>query len=303
MPLQGAHATIEPIVVEQTAETAERKPGKHGANAMQLDIRDAGRQSRDRENGLFVASVEKAFRVLDAISAANTELGLSEVAARTGIGKSAAQRFLYTLHTLGYLSQDAASKGYRLSPKLLALSDSYVRADVLKVKALPILEEANRRCEETINLTVLDGADVIYILRFPSKHVVSVNLAVGTRLPAFCTAPGRVLLAHMEHAKVDLVLARSNLTKRTETTETDPRRLHQILAQVRRQGYALSDQEAFVGDISIAAPIFDEQGQVAAAVNVAVPFPRWSIPKAKRLLMPIVKEVGKSVSRALGWKG
>jgi IclR family pca regulon transcriptional regulator len=270
---------------------------------MQLKIRDARQQGDDRENGLFVASVQKAFRVLEALSEATTELGLSEVAARTGIGRSAAQRFLYTLQTLGYLTQDPVSKGYRLSSKLLALSGSYVRTDILRVKAHPILEEANRRCEETINLTVLDGTDVVYILRFPSKHVVSVNLTVGTRLPAFCTAPGRVLLAQMERAKVDHVLARSQLIKRTETTETDPRRLHEILAQVRRQGYALSNQEAFVGDISIAAPIFDEQGQVAAAVNVAVPFPRWSIAKAKRQLIPVVKEVGKSVSAALGWKG
>ena len=105
------------------------------------------------------------------------------------------------------------------------MSGSFVRADVLKEKAHAILEEANRRCEETINLTVLDGADVAYILRFPSKHVVSVNLTVGTRLPAFCTAPGRVLLAHMDRSEVDLVLAKSDLAKRTELTETDPRRL------------------------------------------------------------------------------
>jgi DNA-binding IclR family transcriptional regulator len=174
---------------------------------------------------------------------------------------------------------------------------------MLKEKAHAILEEANRRCEETINLTVLDGIDVIYILRFPSKHVVSVNLTVGTRLPAFCTAPGRVLLAHLERSKVDLVLAKSDLSKRTELTETDPRRLHEILSQVRRQGYALSNQEAFIGDISVAAPIVDDQGHVTAAVNVAVPFPRWSVAKAKRQLIPIVKDVGKAVSKALGWRG
>jgi DNA-binding IclR family transcriptional regulator len=107
----------------------------------------------------------------------------------------------------------------------------------------------------------------------------------------------------MERAKVDLVLARSDLVRRTELTETDPRRLHEILSQVRRQGYAVSNQEAFIGDISVAAPIFDDQGQVAAAVNVAVPFPRWSVAKARRQLTPIVKEVGKAVSKALGWQG
>jgi DNA-binding IclR family transcriptional regulator len=99
------------------------------------------------------------------------------------------------------------------------------------------------------------------------------------------------------------VLAKSDLSKRTELTETDPRRLHEILSQVRRQGYALSNQEAFIGDISVAAPIVDDQGHVTAAVNVAVPFPRWSVAKAKRQLIPIVKDVGKAVSKALGWRG
>ncbi len=125
---------------------------------------------------------------------------------------------------------------------------------------------------------------------------------MGTRLPAYCTAPGRVLLAPLERAKIDLVFAKSDLIKHTELTETDPRRLHEILAQVRRQGYALSNQEAFVGDISVAAPIFDDQDNVTAAVNVAVPFPRWSVAKAKRQLIPVVRDVGKAVSKALGWK-
>ena len=203
---------------------------------MQLDVRVARQHNHDKENGLFVASVEKAFRVLDAISDAKSELGLSEVAARTGIGKSAAQRFLYTLQALGYLNQDAVSKGIACHPSCWLCRVRTSRADALKEKAHAILEEANRRCEETINLTVLDGTEVTYILRFPSKHVVSVNLTVGTRLPAFCTAPGRVLLAHMERSNVDLVFARSDLTKRTEQPRPIPAACTRFFPG-RRQGY------------------------------------------------------------------
>jgi PcaR/PcaU/PobR family beta-ketoadipate pathway transcriptional regulator len=252
---------------------------------------------------LFVASVEKAFRVLHLFNGAKVELSFSDVAQRSGIGRSATQRFLYTLHTLGYLVQDPVSKGYRLSSKLLTLTQSYSRSDVLREKASALLEEANRRCEETVNLTVLDGTEVVYIVRFPSKHVVSVNLTVGTRLPAFCTAPGRVLLAQLEQGQLERILSESRLTKLTEMTETRPDRLRKILEQVRHQGYCISNQEAFVGDISVAAPVFDEEGQAVAAVNIAVPTPRWSMTRVQHKLMPVVREVASDLSAALGRSG
>lgn len=251
--------------------------------------------------GLFVASVEKAFRVLHLFSSVDVELSFSDVVERSGIGKSATQRFLYTLNTLGYLIQDPLSKRYRLSSKLLMLSQAYSRADMLREKASAHLERANRRCEETVNLTILDGTEVVYIVRFPSKHVVSVNLTVGTRLPAFCTAPGRVLLAHLEQQKLERVLATSRLVKMTGLTETRPDRLRRILDRVRQYGYCISNQEAFVGDISVAAPVFDDEGQAVAAVNIAVPTPRWSIPRVQRKLTPVVKEVASELSATLGW--
>lgn len=251
------------------------------------------------ESGLFVASVAKAFKVLDLFKASRVELGLSEVAAKSGIGKSAAQRFLYTLQMLGYLNQNPTTKGFRLSSKLFELSASYVPENLLREKAAVVLENANRRCEETLNLTILDGTDVTYIVRFPSKHVVSVNLTVGTRLPAFCTAPGRILLAYADPAIVDAALARKLLVRRTEFTETDAIKIREILRLARRRGYVLCDQEAFVGDISIAAPVFNGKGDAIAAVNVAVPFPRWSVAKAQRQLVPIIKEVAEELSAGL----
>ncbi|MBN9043399.1 MAG: hypothetical protein BGP05_10805 [Rhizobiales bacterium 62-47] len=260
---------------------------------------DAHSRVEGSESGLFVASVEKAFRVLDLFKASRAELGLSEVAAKSGIGKSAAQRFLYTLQMLGYLTQNPTTKTFRLSSKLFELSASYIPEQLLREKAELVLAKANRECEETINLTILDGTDVTYIVRFLSKHVVSVNFAVGTKLPAFCTAPGRAILAYAESRIVDAALARPLLVRRTEFTETDPGKLHQILKQVKRQGYALADQEAFIGDISVAAPVMNGAGQVVGAINIAVPFPRWSVTRAQRLLVPVVKNVAKEVSEAL----
>lgn len=249
--------------------------------------------------GLFVASVAKAFRVLETFAEPKSKLSLTEVAERSGIGRSAAQRILYTLSSIGYLVQDSQDRNYRLSPKLLALTRSYAMTDLLQAKARDVLESANRQCEETINLTVLDDTEVVYVLRFPSKHVVSVNLTVGTRLPAFCTAPGRVLLANISETKAETILSRSDLTKRTETTEVRLDRLRRILREVRRNGYAISNQEAFVGDISVAAPVFDNSGAVVAAVNIAVAYPRWSVDEAKSQLTPLVVETAAQVTQAL----
>ena len=256
--------------------------------------------SRPADARLFVMSVAKAFRVLETFAEPNAELSLTEISDRSGIGRSAAQRILYTLTSIGYLVQDQQHRQYRLSPKLFALTRSYAKTDLLRAEASDILKDANRRCEETINLTILDGTEVVYVLRFPSKHVVSVNLTVGTRLPAFCTAPGRALLAHVSEEKADAILSSSDLEKRTEMTEIRIERLRRILRQVRRDGYAISNQEAFVGDISVAAPVFDESGDAVAAVNIAVPYPRWAVEQAKAKLKPLVVETAAQVTQALG---
>lgn len=250
--------------------------------------------------GLFVASVAKAFTVLEAFGSTKSELSLTEVAQRTGIGRSAAQRFLFTLTSLGYLIQDTHGRQYRLSSKLLTLTQSYSNVDFIREKASPILEAANASCEETINLTVLDGTEVVYVLRFPSKHVVSVNLTVGTRLPAYCTAPGRAIMAFLEASEVNSILANSRLVKITDTTETNPKKIRQLLDEVRADGVALSNQEAFVGDISVASPVLDERSVPIAAVNIAVPSPRWSIEDVRKKLTPLVKQTAERVSLILG---
>lgn len=249
--------------------------------------------------GLFIASVAKAFQVLEAFAEPKLELSLTDIAERTDIGRSAAQRILYTLSSIGYLVQDQRNRRYRLAPKLLELTRFYATTDRLREKAQAILERANQECEETINLTILEGTDVVYISRFPSKHIVSVNLTVGVRLPAFCTAPGRAILANLGDASADEILARSHLEKMTEMTETRPDKLRRILRDVRRSGYALSNQEGFVGDISVAAPVFDENGTVVAAVNIAVAYPRWTVSQVKTQLAPLVIQTAAEVTNAL----
>lgn len=251
-------------------------------------------------NDLYVASVEKAFRVLDVLNKNGSPINQSDMVPLTGLGKSGTQRFLFTLRALGYINQDPATKAYSLSSKMLEFGRNYLGADAIREKAASHLDAANRESGETCNLTILDRNEVVYILRFPSRHVVSVDLSVGSRLPAYCTAPGRAILAHLPEHESDRILENSNLEKRTQYTTTAKTSLRNILEQVRNQGFCLSNQEAFIGDISVAAPIFEHTGKVVAAVNIAVPWPRWTVENVERELVPIVKDAARRVTEALG---
>lgn len=254
----------------------------------------------EAENDLYVASVEKAFRVLDVLNKSGHPISQSEMVPLTGLGKSGTQRFLFTLRALGYINQNPETKAYSLSSKMLEFGRGYLGADAIREKAASFLEAANRESGETCNLTILDRNEVVYILRFPSRHVVSVDLSVGSRLPAYCTAPGRAILAYLPKHESDRILDNSNLEKRTEFTTTAKTSLRTILERVRDQGFCLSNQEAFIGDISVAAPIFEHTGKVVAAVNIAVPWPRWTVENVEQEIVPIVKDAARRTTEALG---
>jgi IclR family pca regulon transcriptional regulator len=193
-----------------------------------------------QDNPLFVTSLEKGMGVLSALATAGRPLSLAEISRLTGISRSAAQRFVYTLRTLGYLVQDPASKYHMLSARMLEFGEAYSSRDTLTRIAYSVLEAANRECGETINLTVLDGVEVIYVLRFPCRHVVSVNLQIGSRLPAYCTAPGRAMMAHLDGAAARQIFDASDLEKRTPYTETDRERLRVSARPCWRRSWGIS---------------------------------------------------------------
>ena len=253
----------------------------------------------DNGSGRFLGSVEKAFQVLATFSASRRPLSLTDVARMSGVEKSGTQRVLYTLRQLGYLRQSETTRLYSLSARMLEFGAAFIAANRLHEIAVPILEAVNASCEETVNLSEREGTDVVYVLRYPSRHVVSVNLTAGSRLPIYCTAPGRAILAHLDEEEARAVLAASELLPRTPTTLTDPDLILRSCETVRSLGYCLTNQEAFVGDISVSAPVFDEFGVIAAAVNIAVPWPRWSLEKVEAELAPIVVDAARSISLAM----
>lgn len=253
-----------------------------------------------RQSPLFVRSLEKGLKVLGAYDASHRRLGLGEVARRTGLSKSAAQRFTHTLHALGYLRQDKETRAYGLSPQVLALGFAYLRSDELVSRATPHLLDANKRCEETVNLTEPDGLQIVYVARVPSRHVVSVDVVLGTRLPMFCTAPGRAILAYLPEDEARDLVERSKRVAWTSFTVTDRDQLMRVLDDVRQRGYAIAEQETYLGDMSIAAPVLDPAGRPVAAVNIAVPTTRWSQADARRQLVPTVMETARVISAEIG---
>lgn len=255
----------------------------------------------DGDDRLYVGAVRKAFSVLYAFRECGDPLSLAEIAERTGIGRSAAQRFVHTLKALGYLRQDAATRRYRLTARMLDFACAYLRNDPIVSVAFSHLQEASRRTGETVNLTRRDDDQIIFVSRFPSTSVISADLVIGSRLPIFCTSPGRAMMAHLPEAVVDDILSGSRLRQYTDHTITDPDAIRTRLEAIRRDGFETAFQEYFVGDLSIAAPIFRKDGRVSAAVNIAVATPRWTPERMVEELAPIVVETARAIS-ANGWE-
>jgi DNA-binding IclR family transcriptional regulator len=266
---------------------APAPPARRAASAAEGDSR------------LFIASLAKCFQVLEALNTAGRAVGLTELAHLSGIDRSGVQRITHTLRVLGYLRQDPATRALRLSGRMLEFGHTVLATNRLRERAQPHLEALNRRTGETVNLMELEGDEIVYVARFASVHAVSVDLHVGSRLPAFCTAAGRAILSRMDPAEAQARLKAARRSAMTARTVTDLAGLRALLERARSDGYALNDQEAFVGDISVAAPLLDAHAQPVGAINIAVPSPRWQLQDVLARLVPALLKTAAAVNREI----
>jgi IclR family pca regulon transcriptional regulator len=218
-------------------------------------------------DGEFVQSLARGLSVIRAFDDEHTDLTLSEVARITDLPRAVARRFLHTLVELGYMRTDG--RRFALRPKILELGYAYLSSMTLPEIAMPHLEQLVEKVHESSSVSVLDGDEVVYVARVPTKRIMTVAISVGTRFPAYATSMGRVLLAGQSDQWLDGFLASTELRPLTGRTITEPGRLRRELARVREQGWALNDQELEEGLRSLAAPIHDSDGRVIAAVNVS----------------------------------
>jgi IclR family transcriptional regulator, pca regulon regulatory protein len=225
---------------------------------------------------LMVMSVEKAFRVLSVFDQHSTSLSLSQIAAATEMDVSAAQRFTHTLTKLGYLRKDRDTKRFELTAKTLQLGYYYLRSNRLVERTMPYLLHLSKETEETVNLTVLDDTEIIFISRFMSRHMLNTNVIIGSRMPAYCTAPGMAILSRLPEDEAVAILERSDRKAYTPSTTWKLDDLVKKLRVSREQGYATAFDEFYRGDASIAAAVVAANNRPEGAINIAVPLSRFS---------------------------
>ena len=238
----------------------------------------------DERAAHFVQSLERGLAVIRAFGAHAPSLTLSEAARATGLTRAATRRFLLTLSDLGYVRSDG--RRFELTPRVLELGYAFLSSQSLPEVAEPHLERLVSEVHESSSVSVLDGDDIVYVARVPTSRIMRVSISVGTRFPAYATSMGRVLLAGMAPEELDAYLARAELLRLSSRTITSEDELRSALDRVRRQGWALVDQELEQGLRSLAAPIRDRGGRVVAAVNLSAHASRTPIQAMRREMLP-----------------
>lgn len=245
----------------------------------------------------FVRSVDRAFAILRAFGRESPTLTLSQVANRTGLTRASARRFLLTLQALGYVGSE--DREFFLRPRILDLGFAYLSSVPVLAVVEAHMEAMVQQVQESSSASVLDGTDVIYTLRVPTKRIMSVQIEVGTRLPAYATSMGRILLASLAPAQLDAYFQQVRMEPLTPNTVTSESRLRAALGQVRQQGWCLLDQELEVGVRSVAVPLHDYTGRVFAAMNISTNATRVPAEKLMNDHLPVLRRTAQAIDEEI----
>jgi IclR family pca regulon transcriptional regulator len=262
-----------------------------------LSAQPTGEADPPRNRPEFVNSLARGLEVIRAFSRASPEMTLTEVAARTGLTRAAARRFLLTLETLGYVCTDG--RRFRLAPRILDLGFAYLSSVNIWDAAMPQMEAVSTTLDESCSACVIEGFDIVYVARVPTRRVMSVSLNLGARLPAAVTAMGRVLLAGLPPDKALERVMTCPHRAYTARTVTDRARLWELICETRAQGWALVDQELEEGLRSIAVPLRGKSGRVVAAMNVSGHANRVSLERMRGDYLPVLQRAAGEIAQAL----
>lgn len=276
--------------------TLSSKRGPHEAKLVPDTIHDQSGASEGDPN--FVLSLARGLKVIETFEGHTEGQSVADVARRTGFSRAAARRLLMTLEALGYA--ESVGRTYRLKTRVLKLGFSYLSSTSLPALAQPILEHVTDVLHESSSLSVLEGDEIVYLARSAAKRVMSVGLSVGSRLPAYCTSMGRVLLAALPPEKLSAYLDRVELKALTPRTITDKERLQQTLDRVRESGFALIDEELELGLRSIAVPVRNRTSRVMGAMNIGVQASRATADEMMARFLPVLQENAANFAHILG---
>jgi IclR family pca regulon transcriptional regulator len=246
----------------------------------------------------FMTSLARGLAVINAFQERKRHLTIAQISHRTEIPRAAVRRCLHTLMKLGYVTTDGRT--YSLLPKVLTLGHAYLSSTPLAVTAQPILDRLSDQLHEACSMATLEGDEILYIARSATPNrLISVDLSVGSRLPAYCTSMGRILLAALDDAALDDYLEHADLQVKTSRTVHTVEGLRASIAEIRRQGWVIIDQELEMGLRSVAVPVRDSAGQVLAALNVGTHVGRISRQELESRFLPALLEASKELSTRL----
>ncbi len=255
----------------------------------------ARRRVKHQGGSQGIQSVARALTILELFNDRRPALNVSEVAELTGLNRATCYRFCQTLRQLGYL-EEIDERRFRPGVKAISLGHSALRSRELPELAMPYLRELRRETNETVNMALLDGTDVVYVARVLSDHLISLRLYVGSRLPAYASSLGRAILAFLPQEEAEAILDRSDLQPITSHTIVDRRRLEAELRRVRARGYVVNDQEIAEGLRGVAAPVLGATQRPIAAVNISIPRPLAGPDEIDKVLAPAVVETARAIS-------
>jgi IclR family pca regulon transcriptional regulator len=249
------------------------------------DVSASAEPAPDKPGDSYVQSFARGLAVIRAFDATRPEQTLTDVAAAT----------------LGYV--EAEGRLFRLTPKILDLGFAYLTSMPFWNLAEPVMEELSAQVHESCSAAVLDRTEIVYVLRVPTHKIMTINLSIGSRLPAYCTSMGRVLLSALDDEALETTLNSSPLYAHTPRTVTDKEELKKLIAQVRRQGWAIVDQELEGGLISLSAPIRNRQGRVIAAMNISGNAQRNSARQMVKAFLEPLQQAAQTVSEMVARRG
>jgi IclR family transcriptional regulator, pca regulon regulatory protein len=245
----------------------------------------------------YVQSLVRGLQVLRTFDAEHANPTLAEIAGRTGLSRAAVRRLVLTLQHVGYLR--AEGRGYSLTPRVLELGFGYLGTLNFTDLVQPILEALAHRVNQSCSMAVLDAQSIVYVARVPVRRVMAVALGIGARLPAFAASMGRVLLSGLSEADLKIWLAQCEPRKLTPHTVTDLRKLKRIVDEVRESQHAYVEQELELGLCSIAVPVRNRSGRIAAALNVSLSYHAGVAREALEKILPSVRDTARAIEGSL----
>ncbi len=259
-------------------------------------INDSATDERDDKE--FMATLAKGLAVLNCFGKQQPSMTLSEAATATNISRATARRILRTLTELGYVAQDG--RQFSLSPNILKLGFAYLATQSWIERAQPLMKELSERLHESCSASILQGSEIVYVARVPTRRIMSTVLSVGSRLPAFHTSMGRVQLGFLDEAEIWRRLKSLRVDPYTPSTITDLQALFDRVRDDHEQGFSIVDEELERGLRSLAVAIVDRSGQAVGAINLSTHSARTTRNEMRDKFLPELQAMAGQIALAAG---